>query len=60
MTVVEQIYDFFEQHDEREFLNYLREHKTHFLELEKKQSNTTLKVEKQIASFKVSTLDTKS
>lgn len=60
MTVVEQIYDYFEQHDEREFLNYLREYKTHFLELEKKQSSNTPKTEKQTATFKVSTVDTKS
>ena len=59
MTVVEQIYDYFEQHDEREFLDYLRENKTHFLELEKKQTNNVSKAEKQTATFKVSTIDNK-
>jgi hypothetical protein len=63
MTAVEQIYSFFENHDERVFLDFLREHKTYFIEMEKNQ-NTPKPVAKEESpkppKFTVNTSETKS
>ena len=63
MTAVEQIYSFFENHDERIFLDFLREHKTYFLEMEKNQ-NTPKPADKEELSkppkFTINTSETES
>lgn len=63
MTAVEQIYSFFENHDERVFLDFLREHKTYFLDLEKNQNTPKPIVEEELPKplkFIVNTSETKS
>lgn len=63
MTAVEQIYSFFENHDEREFLDFLREHKTYLLDVEKQQNAPKPVVKEQTNKpdkFTVNTVDTKS
>ena len=40
-TALEDIYEMFEQHDERVFLDYLRENKKVLLKKEKEQMNQT-------------------
>lgn len=45
-TALEDIYEMFEQHDERVFLDYLRENKKILLKKEKEQTNQTPVVEK--------------
>lgn len=63
MTAVEQIYSFFENHDERVFLDFLREHKTYFLDLEKQQNTPKPVVKEELPKppkFTVNTSETKS
>lgn len=47
-TVLEDIYEMFEQHDERVFLDFMRENKKLLFKKEKEQMNQKQVVEKQI------------
>jgi hypothetical protein len=60
-TVLEEIYNMFEQHDERVFLDFMRENKKFLFEKEQKQMTQTQVVEKPIdeklkSSFSVKTV----
>jgi hypothetical protein len=59
MTAVEQIYSFFENHDERVFLDFLRENKTQLLKQEQEQSKPVIKQPQQ-DKFKVSSVEPNS
>lgn len=52
-TVLEDIYEMFEQHDERVFLDYLRENKKLLFKKEKEQANQNQVVEKVKPTFNV-------
>jgi hypothetical protein len=58
-TAVEQIYSFFENHDERVFLDFLRENKTQLLKQEQEQSKPVIK-QLQQDKFKVSSVEPNS
>lgn len=50
-TVLEDIYDMLEQHDERVFLDYMRENKKLLFKKEKEQMNQNQVVEKPKPTF---------
>ena len=47
-TVLENIYEMFEQHDERVFLDFMRENKKFLFKKEKEQMDQKQVIEKQI------------
>jgi hypothetical protein len=59
-TAVETIYDLFENHDERVFLDFLRENKTYLLNREQEQSKPTPTTKPQQDKFKVSSVEPNS
>jgi len=50
-TVLEDIYEMFEQHDERVFLDFMRENKRFLFKKEKEQMNQNQVVEKPKQPF---------
>jgi hypothetical protein len=59
MTAIETVYDLFENHDERVFLDFLRENKAELLKQEQEQSKPVAKQPQQ-DKFKVSNVETQS